>query len=255
VITACTVNGIRIAYSDSGEGTPLLCLHGGMGVDRASLEVPGILRLAGDQIRLIIPDLRGHGQSGTSSITEYTHDTWVGDVRALVAHVGLSSVALLGHSYGGFLALEYARRWPETLTHLVLVATSAGPVRAQMPAANDDATLREQFRALWPHFFSQAEKHWDIFNAISFSAQPYNAAFGHELPKYDVRDVIRALDVPMLLIVGRDDAYLSHMEWLVANAKNARLRVLDGAGHFPFVEAEEEFATEVTSFLNAEARG
>lgn len=68
MITTCTVNGIRIAYSDAGEGHSLLCLHGGMGVDRASLEVPGILRLADHQIRLLIPDLRGHGQSGTSSI-------------------------------------------------------------------------------------------------------------------------------------------------------------------------------------------
>ncbi len=226
-----------------------------MGVDRASLEVPGILRLADHHIRLIIPDLRGHGQSGTSSNKEYTHNTWVGDVRELVAHLGLSSVALLGHSYGGFLALEYARRWPETLSHLVLVATSAGPVSAQMPAATDDATLRERFRALWPHFFSRAEKHWDIFNAITFSAQPYNAAFRHELPKYDVRPFIRALDVPMLLIVGRDDAYLPDMEWLAANAKNATLRVLDGAGHFPFVETEDAFVTEVTSFLNAAAHG
>jgi proline iminopeptidase len=127
VPSTADVNGVNLAYWDAGDGVPLLCLHGGMGIDSGSLRVPGILDLARRGIRLIIPDQRGHGLSSRNSQRDYTHATWAGDAHALAAFLGLPRIALLGHSYGGFIALEYAIRWPESLTHLILVATSAGP--------------------------------------------------------------------------------------------------------------------------------
>src|SRR6267378_3551272 len=148
-----TVNGVRLTYSDLGCGVPLLCLHGGMGVDASALHVPGILDLAKLGVRVIIPDQRGHGQSDRSSSSEYSHGTWATDAHDLTRGLGLSRFALLGHSYGGFLALEYAKRWPESLTHLILVGTSAGPVSAQAAAVATDADLREHFRSVWPRLF------------------------------------------------------------------------------------------------------
>jgi pimeloyl-ACP methyl ester carboxylesterase len=53
----------RLAYSDVGGGVPLVCLHGGMGIDGNTLRVPGILDLADHGVRVVIPDQRGHGQS------------------------------------------------------------------------------------------------------------------------------------------------------------------------------------------------
>jgi len=102
------INGVTISYSDIGSGTPLLCLHGGMGVDSQTLHVPAILNLSEHGIRVIIPDQRGHGKSSRDNGAGYTHETWAADVRSLARHLGLSRFALLGHSYGGFLALEYA---------------------------------------------------------------------------------------------------------------------------------------------------
>jgi proline iminopeptidase len=106
-----TVNGVRLTYSDIDCGVPLLCLHGGMGVDAGALRVPGILDLAKLGVRVIIPDQRGHGQSDRSSPSEYSHGTWATDAHDFTQGLGLSRFALLGHSYGGFLALEYAKRW------------------------------------------------------------------------------------------------------------------------------------------------
>jgi proline iminopeptidase len=222
-----------------------------MGIDRRSLHVPGILDLAAHGIRLIIPDQRGHGESSTSSDAEYTHEVWATDARELAQHLGLSRFGVLGHSYGGFIALEYARRWPKTITHLVLVATSAGPVRAEARTFTSDAELREHFRGLWPLFFSGENKHWHLFNAVNFSAGAYNAAFTRELPAYDLREAAIAIDVPMLLVVGREDAYLTHMEWLATRARRATLFVFDGVGHFPFIEARDHFVKAVSSFLNS----
>src|SRR5579859_3393849 len=144
------VNGVTLSYSEIGTGIPLLCLHGGMGLDARTLQAPGILELAHHGVRLLLPDQRGHGLSSRCSSADYTHTTWVADAHALAISLGLSRFALLGHSYGGFLALEYAVRWPETLTHLVLVATSAGPVSAGSTPFVTDAQLREHFRRLWP---------------------------------------------------------------------------------------------------------
>ena len=246
-----TVNGVRLAYSDTGRGLPLLCLHGGMGVDAATLHVPGILDLARLDIRVIIPDQRGHGQSGRSSQSEYSHHTWATDAHDLAESLGLSRFALLGHSYGGFLALEYAIRWPESLTHLILVATSAGPIPVRAASVSTDAELREYFRGVWPRFFVGNDKNWSLFETAQFAADPYNAAFTRELPGYDVREQVAGLVVPTLLIVGRTDPYRVHMEWLAEQMPNATLRVFDDVGHFPFIEAADEFTQRVAGFMNA----
>ena len=137
---------------------------------------------------------------------------------------------MLPRWYGGFIALEYARRWPQTVSNLVLVATSAGPVRAQARTFGSDAELREYFRGLWPLFFKRENKRRPLFDAVTFSAGAYNAAFTRELPAYDLREAVTAIDIPMLLVVGREDAYLSHMEWLAAHAKRATLCVFEDVG-------------------------
>jgi proline iminopeptidase len=248
-----TVNGVRLTYSDTGRGVPLLCLHGGMGVDAGALHVPGILDLAKSGVRLVIPDQRGHGKSERSSRGEYSHGTWAIDAHDLAQGLGLSRFALLGHSYGGFLALEYATRWPESLTHLILVGTSAGPVSVQPADVSTDADLREHFRAVWPRFFVGDDKHWSVFETLQFSVDAYTAAFTRELPAYDLRGQVPGIDVPTLLIVGSGDPYCAHMEWLAEHMPNATLCVLDGVGHFPFIEAAEQFTQRVAAFINGHA--
>jgi proline iminopeptidase len=243
------VNDVEIAYTDSGVGRPLLCLHGGMGIDGASLRVPGIVDLSARGVRVIVPDQRGHGRSAAGDPRDYTHATWVADVRGLLARLGIARAALLGHSYGGFLALEYAIRWPESLTHLILVGTSAGPVHASTAAVADEEGVRERFRAAWPHFFAGEEKQWPLFDALTFSAAPYNAAFTRELPRYDLRGSVRSIAVPTLLVVGRHDHYRAAMEWLAGELPVATLHVIDAAGHLPFVERAAEFTQAVGAFL------
>jgi proline iminopeptidase len=249
-----TVNGIRLTYSDTGPGVPLLCLHGGMGVDAGTLHVPGILELAKFGVRVIIPDQRGHGKSERSTQSEYSHDTWAVDAHALTRSLGLSRFALLGHSYGGFLALEYAMRWPQSLNHLILVATSAGPVSVQTADVSTDADLREHFRNVWPRFFVRDDKHWPLFETLHFSVDAYTAAFMRELPRYDLRGQVSGLDVPTLLIVGTGDPYCAHMEWLAEHLPNATLCALDDVGHFPFIEAAEQFTQRVAAFVHADDR-
>lgn len=220
-----------------------------MGIDSRTLHVPGMLDLMNYGIQIIIADQRGHGGSSRSPVTEYTHETWASDVHALVRSIGLSKFALLGHSYGGFIALEYAVRWPESLTHLVMVATSAGPVSSSRVPFASDVELCVHLRRLWGQFFAGNDKHWEIFEESVFSVKTYNAAFTRELPNYDLRERMRELDIPMLLIVGDQERYRAPMEWLAVNTPNAALCIFKECGHFPFIEAAAHFTTSVSSFL------
>jgi proline iminopeptidase len=174
---------------------------------------------------------------------------WAADIHDLAASLGLPTFGLLGHSYGGFLALEYATRWPESLTHLILVSTSAGPVSARAAPVATDADLREHFRSLWPHFFVGDDKHWSLFESLQFSVEPYTAAFARELPHYDLRAHVSQLEIPTLLVVGQNDPYRADMEWLAAHLPQPTLCTLKGAGHLPFIEASDEFRQCVTSFV------
>ncbi len=244
------IDGTTLAYDEWGRGEPLLCVHGGQGVDSAYLRTPGLLGLAGPGRRVVVYDQRGHGASDRSDPAEYTHDRWARDLGALAAHRSAGKFALLGHSYGGFIALEFAVRHAASLSHLILVGTSAGPVSFAAPHLADDGGLKGYFRGRWPHFFAGPDKHWDVFETLTFSPGPFEAAFHRELPRYDLRGRVRVLTMPVLLVVGSEDHYRSDMQWLADQLPCCQLQVMPGAGHMPFLEKPEEFRALVTDFLS-----
>jgi proline iminopeptidase len=244
------VNGIQLYWTDTGGRIPLIAVHGGMGIDGGSLRVPAVLGLADHGVRVVVPDQRGHGRSAASDPQQLTHAQWADDLRGLAIQLKLDRAALLGHSYGGFLALEFAVRWPDLLTHLVLVGTSAGPRNASRETFSTDHELRAHFRSRWPGFFAGTDKHWPLFDELHFSAAAYNAAFERELPKYNVRRHIPSLTVPTLLVCGAHDWYLADMQWLAGHLPSASLAVVPDAGHFVFLEQQEEFTRLVSAFLS-----
>jgi proline iminopeptidase len=163
-----TLQNATLAYIREGSGVPLLCLHGGMGVDSASLRVPGILKLAERGCDLVVFDQRGHGNSAAAAASAYSNELWATDALQLGRRLGWERMALLGHSYGGFIALEYAVRWAHTLSHLVLVSTSAGPVTTAAPFCLTDREVHDHLQRQWPGFFAGPDKHWDLFEKLRF---------------------------------------------------------------------------------------
>jgi pimeloyl-ACP methyl ester carboxylesterase len=116
---------------------------------------------------------------------------------------------------------------------------------------NSREELTARFESIWPQLFAGADKHWELFRALRFDADAYNAAFTRELPRYDVRIPAASLDLPALLIVGESDHYRGDMEWLAARMPLATLQIVGQAGHFPFVERPAAFGTAVASFLTS----
>lgn len=124
-------DGATLWYDDCGSGVPLLVLHGGLGLDHT------YLRAAFDalvpDVRVVYLDFRANGRSTGDG--DLTMARLAADVDALRAHLELARVAVFGHSYGGFVALQYALDHGDHLTHLVVCdSDTRGPAAETMTA-------------------------------------------------------------------------------------------------------------------------
>jgi proline iminopeptidase len=116
------VRGLFLYYTEVGEGQPLLVLHGGPGGNH-NYFLPYLLPLARTN-RLIFMDERGSGRSGKlEDPSGYTVENMADDVEALRQALGLRSISLLGHSFGGVVAQAYALKYQNKLSHLILANT------------------------------------------------------------------------------------------------------------------------------------
>jgi pimeloyl-ACP methyl ester carboxylesterase len=110
-----TVDGRRLSYLDfGGPGRPLVALHGHLSEGAAFAHLAQAL---GAEWRLIAPDQRGQGESDRAG--DYSREGYLADLQALLDHLRLDRVALLGHSLGAINAYQFAARHPERVTVLV----------------------------------------------------------------------------------------------------------------------------------------
>jgi proline iminopeptidase len=255
-----------------GSGTPVLAFHGGLGLDHQYLR-PWLDPLA-HAAQLIFFDLRGHGRSGgRETLAQSNHATLCADADSLRSQLTTQSVVVFGHSYGGFLALEYALRYPNRVAGLVLCSTAASATHAPtavqlaasrgMPVAlaevqrglaeptGSDTEFAERWRAILPLYFHTQNPHRaaSVFADTIYSSDGYNQAFFHWLGDFDVRERLREIKVPVLVLSGADD-WIMPPE-LAGNELTERLPhaeqvVFEHSGHFPFIEEPKRF-TEVTS--------
>lgn len=107
---------MKLHYQTLGDGPPVIILHGLFGSHDNWLPVARLLQ---DRYRLLLPDLRNHGRSPHHDEMDY--DVMAGDVHELIESLRLDSVALVGHSMGGKVAMNTALKWPESVSALVVV--------------------------------------------------------------------------------------------------------------------------------------
>jgi pimeloyl-ACP methyl ester carboxylesterase len=115
-----TLNGVRIYFELRGAGEPLLLLHGFSG---SSQDWNSVSAEWADMFQLIVPDLRGHGQSGILS-SPFRHEDAACDVVALLAHLAIGSCKGIGISGGGNVLLHIATKQPERVKAMVLVSAT-----------------------------------------------------------------------------------------------------------------------------------
>ena len=100
-----------------------MVIHGGPGGDHSGFK-PGFTPLAA-RMQLVYFDHRGQGRSDAADPATYTLDENVEDMEALRRHLGLGPIVSIGTSYGGMVAMAHAARYPDAVSHLVLIVTAA----------------------------------------------------------------------------------------------------------------------------------
>ena len=260
---------------DVGRGQPLIVLHGGPDFDIGYL-LPDLDRLA-DAFRLIYYDQRGRGRSAAGVRPEdVTLATDVGDVDTVRQHFGLEASALLGHSWGTVLALEYALRFPTRVSHLILMNPAPASARdlaefrkvyVQTIGADMDrhraivasAAYRqgdpEAVAARYRLHFKPAVARAEDYEKLMATMKAGFVSQGKEgivkaravedrlmrdtwlLAGYDLLPRLRTLNIPTLIIAGERDFFPPEIVTHVAEAiPKAELVTLKNCGHFAYLE-------------------
>jgi len=271
------INGNEVYYTTNGQGRPMLLMHGGSGLDHTYFR-PWLDTLS-DQVQLIYYDQLGQGRSTRPESYEgISMATWAEEADALRASLGHEHIILLGHSFGGFIAQEYALGHDDHLDGLILCDTApvldyqdvimanaqsrGTPEQVQAVIAGlsapvaDDASLQQLLTTILPLYFNtyvpEVGKQMD--DAIQYSAQGFNQGMGVCLPTFNVLSRLGEITVPTLVMAGRHDWITppaQGAERLHAGLPNSKLVIFEESGHFPFIEEHDKFVTTVRDWLNS----
>jgi pimeloyl-ACP methyl ester carboxylesterase/DNA-binding winged helix-turn-helix (wHTH) protein len=266
-------DGVRLAYAVAGEGPPLVRAANWMthlGYDIESPVWSHWVRDLSLKHRFIRYDERGCGLSDWDA-TDFTFDDWVADLESVVEALGLERFPLLGVSQGGAVAVAYAARHPERVSHLVLCGAYARgrAVRAvgddekraaaldlelaRVGWGRDDPAFRQVFAAQFLPDGSRAD--WAAFDQLQRrTTSPENAVrFLEEFGRIDVRDLARDVSCPTLIMHSRDDhrVPMRFGEELASLIPESRLIALSSNNHLLTATepAWQVFRAEVDTFL------
>ena len=271
-------NGNETFDTIHGQGRPMLLMHGGPGLDHTHLR-PWLDSLS-EQVQLIYYDQFGMGRSSRpQSFEGVTHETWVNEAEALRAALGHDRIILFGFSYGGFLAQEYALRYPDHLDGLILCDTAPvvdypdvivgnaqargtpEQVQAVVGGLSDPAAFADDaaFRQVWMTIFSLYFHRYNpqVGAAIDEQTQYSGAAFSHGfsrcLPTFNVLNRLGEIAVPTLVMGGRYDWITPPAqgpERIHAGIPNSELIILEDSGHFSFIEEHDKFVSVVSHWID-----
>lgn len=273
--------GRAFEYVSQGKGPATLLVHpGGPGLTYHYLRE--LLKLANAHLRVVLFNPRGVGHSWSpSSHREYTLPAMAEDVEAIRKALHITELHLLGYSAGGFVALEYAHRYQNRLTSLLLCATagSAEEIRQSnrmalaVASPSRRARVRELTRAkafdspeyqrlteeifgpFQTRFFKGTSRDW---KATKLSLPVYRTmmtrsgdefAVDGTLAKWDGRKYYSKIEVPTLVVVGRYDFFLTPSVEMSERIEPAHLRVLQRSSHRAILEQPKEFLGTVREFL------
>ncbi|MEU2390255.1 proline iminopeptidase-family hydrolase [Streptomyces sp. NPDC007369] len=259
---------------------PLLVLHGGPGLPHGYLTDLDDLTSFGRTV--VYYDQAGCGRSDPlDDPAEWTPDTFAEEVGAVREGIGLDRVHLLGHSWGGMLALEYALRRPPGLASLVLAGTSASVpllgsevrrLMERLPAGVRETLARHEaagttdspeyeeaaaaFFRLWMCRTTPLPEHVAQASA-ALNAELYRTMFGAEwnvtgtLRDWDVTARLGELDLPVLVTTGRyDEITPAAVQPLVEGISGAQWMVFEDSAHLPMVEEPERYRAGLDAFLS-----
>jgi pimeloyl-ACP methyl ester carboxylesterase len=252
------INNIRMAYSDVGSGAPVLFLHA---FPLSGAMWQGQVEALRATHRLIVPDLRGFGATDAPP-GPYSMDQQSDDVVALLDHLGLEQVTVVGLSMGGYIAFALLRRHPQRVRALVLADTRAGADDAIGQARREaNARIAETQGAaaiaelMLPNLVapnaSQAVRDTLQNLIVGTSPDGIAGALRGMAQRPDSTPDLATIQVPTLIIVGADDALTppSEAQILHAGIAGSRLVIIPECGHMANLEQPAAFNAALGAFL------
>ena len=269
-------------YRSVGEGTgaPLLCLHGGPGSTHLGLTP---LEQLGDERRVVLYDQLGSGNSSKPSDPSlWTVELFLAELENVREALGLEQVHLLGHSWGGMLAQEYALTQPEGLVSLVLSSTLSSAalwreeslrLRAALPAeirepldaheaagTTDDPEYERAIFAFlhrhlcrldpWPPLVEEVMRstNLEVYKTMWGPSEAYPTGI---LAGWDVTARLGEIRVPALVLCGRyDEATPLQAETIAQGLPDAELVIFEESAHMAPVEETERYLATLRAFLS-----
>ncbi len=273
-----TQDGGTLAYRREGSGSLLVCHPGGPGF--SSLYLSDLAGLA-DSFTLVLLDPRGTaGSDSPADERAYATADYVADVEELRLHLGGDALNLLGHSHGGVVALAYAAEHATRVRKLVaantLVRLQPEEMEKQMVRRRDEPwyddarlaleqeeagqydnedELREITRRFWPMYFAHFDTRAERYLAECVAPDRPNPdalrVFNVGIENWDMRPELARIVSPTLVLTGAEDFICGPAcaEDVAAGVAAAEKVVIEGCGHFSFVEDPERFHREVTRFM------
>jgi proline iminopeptidase len=279
-----TRDGVQLFYRTSGSGTPVIFLSGGPGFT-VDYMVP-----VGDFVpapfQRVFYEQRGTGRSKVASMTaeNMTLPHVVADLEALRVHLKQERLFLVGHSWGGMLAMAYAAAHPDRIDRMILIGPG-GPTLEFTEWFNDNIHMRlrpedieaerywneapkrgvdvnkaalEQVRAITPGYFFERAKGLAFASQLpdgTLTLQVNTLLFTDMAKGYDSRPGLRQLDRPVLIVQGHQDPVGDKTaEDIHAAIKSSELVYLNQCGHFPWLEQPKTFLRTMTEFFTRTAR-
>ncbi|REJ30619.1 MAG: 2-succinyl-6-hydroxy-2,4-cyclohexadiene-1-carboxylate synthase [Caldibacillus debilis] len=263
-----TINGMPYSFMQTGEGEPLLLLHGFTGDKN---DWAPFFPLWGEYFRVIAVDLPGHGETGKpKDVSRYRMESVVRDIDELLGKLDVRRVHVLGYSMGGRTALAYAILRPGRIRSLILEGASPGlkteeerearkksdELLAERILKNGLADFVDYWREL-PLFRTQKELPEPDYERLwrkRLANDPYGLAYslrgmGTGVQPSFWEDLPR-LDIPVLLLAGeRDGKFLRIGREMEKAIKKAKLVAVPGAGHAAHVENPSFFGKIVMKFI------
>lgn len=272
----------KIFYQKKGQGTPLLIVHGGPGMN-SSYFMPYMDELAKDH-EIIFYDQRGSGKSLETPLdaNHINIGQFVEDMDRVRNHLGFEKVVVMGHSWGGLLALEYGVHHPNHVSALVLVDTAPADHTGQKAfldvltkrieplgdevkpifSPEEMAKLDEaEIQRLYLKVFSIYLMNPEDINKVNLEITKASAISGGKVlgemtksywlaPHVDLFPRLKTLKIPTLVVQGENDLIPLWTAQVIKYAvPHSEIVILKNCGHCPFVEVPDLFFPEVRKFL------
>jgi proline iminopeptidase len=263
---------VRLWVRSVGAGPTLVVINGGPGASHHA--IARLESLASPSLRVVLYDQRGMGgSSAPADDGAYRLDNYVADLDAVRDGLGVAKIHVLGHSFGGLVAMAYAAAHPERVASLTLVSSGApswddheaGNVGFSQryakllaekkipadppPAVRDDC--REQSSAFLPILFADPDFKGPMEETKTTSCSVrVREATVKLMPGYDLRPKLKTFAAPTLVVIGDADPFGDARATVKAfESAHPQYAVVPKCGHFPWVECPDAFRPVVEEFL------